>query len=57
MPMEMFMRETGKMTKLMEKAFTPTLMGQGMRGSGKKTSSMATELKDGQTAHVIKGST
>lgn len=52
MPMKMFMREDGKMTRLMDMECTIMQMEQGTRENGKKTSSKDLERKCGQMVLV-----
>ncbi len=54
MQMEMFMKETGKMTKLMDLEDTCTQMEQPMRAIGKKTSNMERGKRPGLMGHVMK---
>lgn len=55
MGMEMFMKESGKMTKLTEKEYTLKTMVRATQASGFKISSMDSALKNGQMALLIKG--
>ncbi len=57
MPMAMFMRETGRMTKLMDVESTLMLMVADMRENGLKISNTASVLKDGQMVQVMKDNT
>ena len=55
MLMEMCMKVSGRMTKLMAKESTHMLTVQDMKESGLKINSMAMEQRDGLTEHHTKG--
>ncbi len=52
MLMEMCMRESGKMIRLMDKESSLTLIMQGMRENGQKTCSMVTVQRLGTTVQL-----
>ena len=54
MQTEMYMRENGKMIRLMDLVDTCTLMVPNMRGTGKKINSTEKERRHGQMALSMK---
>ena len=49
------MRESGKMTKLMEREFTPKMMVRVILVNGSKIFNMVSGLRGGLTVHHTKG--
>ena len=54
MQMEMYMKESGRMIRHMEKVNTIILMGPSMKAAGVKISSMVKVLRHGQMVLAIK---
>jgi hypothetical protein len=57
MLMEMYTKVSGRMTRLMAREFTPTLMAPSMRENGSKINNTGWALKDGPMVLLMKANT